>query len=333
MSIEQHENVSGFNVQLYTMKNKWMELTVSTFGCTITSIIIPGKDGVKRNIVLGYEEVAGYIDDPYYIGCVVGRYAGRISQASFIIDGQLYFLTANEGATGNHLHGGYAGFNKKNFILLSSAQKAEAASLVFYYNSPHLEEGYPGNLGLWVTYTLTNDNKIIIEYRAGTDHKTHINITNHTYFNFSGSTAPATKHQLMVNADAYVETRENYIPDGVIREVEGTVYDFRKKRRIDKFSDQLATGYNECFVLNQSDDVNAVLTDNVSGIQMSVTTSLPGLLLYTGDFLNGSFRKNQGICLETQFYPDSPHHPQFPSTLLIPGEEYVVNTVWAFNHE
>src|SRR5205085_376879 len=142
------DNIAGKRIQLHTIRNEWMEVTVSTFGCTITSIIVPGKDGVKRNIVLRYEEIASYLDDPYYIGCIVGRYAGRISGASFTIDGIQYSLPANDGTTGNHLHGGYSGFNKKNFTLLSLAHDEQGDVLLFYCKSPHLEEGYPGNLEL-----------------------------------------------------------------------------------------------------------------------------------------------------------------------------------------
>lgn len=326
------EDADGRNIELHTLSNGWMQLTVSTLGCTITSIIVPGKDRVKRNIVLGYDDVKGYANDPYYIGCIIGRYAGRIKNASFNIEGTLYSLSPNDSFTGNHLHGGYAGFNRKNFKLILSTQNDEAASLVFYHNSPHLDEGYPGNLELWVTYTLTQTNKILIAYRAVTDRTTHVNFTNHTYFNFTGSATLATGHELLVNADAYVATGENYIPTGELKCVQGTPFDFRNKRRIDDFFVELPTGYNECFVLNKNNSVSAVLSENFSGIQMTVQTSLPGLLLYTGDFLGNIFCKNQGICLESQFFPDSPHHPQFPSTLLIPGHEHVENTIWKFDH-
>lgn len=308
-------------------------MTVSTLGCTITSIIVPSKDGNKRNIVLAYGDITGYVNDAYYIGCVVGRYAGRISDASFTIDGNLYPLSPNELSTGNHLHGGFEGFNRKNFQLVSSSHDDSTASLIFYYNSRHLEEGYPGNLEIWVTYTLTRQNKIIIEYKAITDRKTHVNLTNHTYFNFTGRHETATDHLLLINADAYVETGEHYIPTGILKDVQGTPFDFRKKRRIDESFSLLPTGYNECFVLNKNNITSAVLSENVSGIEMTVQTSLPGLLLYTGDFLGNNFCKNQGICLETQFFPDTPHHTKFPSTLLNPGEEYVENTVWTFSHE
>jgi aldose 1-epimerase len=317
------DNLLGHNTWLHTITNDWMEVTISTFGCTITSIMIPGKNGVKRNIVLAYDDIARYIDDPFYIGCIVGRYAGRISGASFTIDGKLFSLPPNDGHSGNHLHGGYSGFNKKNFQLLKSTHDDESASLVFHYRSPHLEEGYPGNLDVWITFALTNDNKIIIGYRAITDHATYINLTNHTYFNFTGNRESATGHELVIHADAYVQTGEDYIPDGVLRNVNGMGHDFRVKRKIEAV-------YNECFVLNKSDEINAVLSEESSGIHMAVSTSLPGLLLYTGDFLANNFTKNQGVCLETQYFPDSPHQPKFPSTLLIPGDEYVENTVWQF---
>jgi len=301
-------------------------------GCTITSIIIPGKDSIKRNIVLGYSEYSDYLQDSFYVGSTVGRVAGRISNAAFSIDGHLYQLTPNDGVTGHHLHGGINGFNKKIFRLVTQVKTTVEASLVFYYNSIDGEEGYPGNLDLWVTITLTNDNKINIQYRAITDKKTHVNLTNHSYFNFTGLRQPATDHELYINADNYIETDIRYIPSGVILPVDNTIYDFRKMRRIDKYSGQLKSGYNECFVLNKHKQVNAILFEPHSGIRMMVTTSVPGLLLYTGDFVTDPFVKNQGICLEAQFFPDSPNHDQFPSTLLGPGEEYMHRTLLAFDH-
>lgn len=320
------------DIQLYAICNDWMEISVSTLGCTITSIIIPGKDAVRRNIVLSYTALSDYLDDTFYVGSTVGRVAGRISHAAFSIDGHSYPLIPNDSATGHHLHGGINGFNKKNFRLVSSTKTTEDVSLVFYYRSIDGEEGYPGNLELWVTVTLTNENKINIHYRAITDYKTHVNITNHSYFNFTGLRQPATDHELYVNADSYIETDKQYIPSGAIIPVANTLYDFREMRRIDKYFEQLESGYNECFALNTHQQVNAILFEPHSGIRMTVTTSVPGLLLYTGDFLTNPFVKNQGICVETQFFPDSPNHEQFPSTLLGPGEEYLHHTLFTFDH-
>lgn len=321
------------DIQLYTISNEWMELSISTLGCTITSIIIPGKDSVTRNIVLSYGEPSDYLDDTFYVGSTVGRVAGRISHAAFSIDGHVYHLTQNDRATGHHLHGGVNGFSKKKFSLDSSTKTNEEASLVFSYNSMDGEEGYPGNLKIWVTFTLTNDNKINIQYRAISDNKTHVNFTNHSYFNFTGLRQAATDHELYVNADNYIETDYQYIPSGAILPVANTFYDFREMRRIDKYFGQLDSGYNECFALNKDKQVNAILYEPHSGIRMMVTTSVPGLLLYTGDFLTEPFVNNQGICLETQFFPDSPNQEQFPSTLLGPGEEYKHHTLWAFDHD
>ena len=319
-------------IHLYTISNDWMQITISTLGCTITSVIIPGKDSIKRNIVLGYSESSDYLEDSFYVGSTVGRVAGRISNAAFSIDGHLYHLTPNDGSTGHHLHGGINGFNKKIFRLVTPAKRSEEASLVFYYNSIEGEEGYPGNLKLWVTFTLTNDNKINIQYRAITDKKTHVNLTNHSYFNFTGLPQPATDHELYINADNYLETDNQYIPTGAILPVDNTFYDFRKMRKIDKYAAQLKSGYNECFVLNKNSLVHAILFDPHTGIRMTLNTSVPGLLLYTGDFLTHPFVKNQGICLETQFFPDAQNQDQFPSTLLDPGEEYTHHTLLAFDH-
>lgn len=320
------------DIQLYTISNEWMQLSVSTLGCTITSIIIPGKDAVKRNIVLSYAEPSDYLDDSFYVGSTVGRVAGRISHAVFSVDGHLYHLSPNDPATGHHLHGGIYGFSKKKFLLVSSTKTAEESSLQFFYKSIDGEEGYPGNLELWVTVTLTNDNKINLQYKANADKKTHVNLTNHIYFNFTGLRQPATDHELYVNADRYIETDNEYIPTGALLPVTNTMYDFREMRRIDKYFPELKSGYNDCFALNKNQQVDAVLFEPDSGIRMMVTTSVPGLLLYTGDFLHTHFLKNQGICLETQFFPDSPNQEQFPSTLLGPGEEYLHRTLLAFDH-
>lgn len=324
------ESILNNEIQLYTISNNWMEVTVCSLGCTITSIILPGKDSVKRNIVLNYGEPAGYLEDSFYVGSTVGRVAGRINQGSFTIDGQFYQLSQNDGSTENHLHGGINGFNKKKFLLVSSTKTSEEASLLFCYHSKDGEEGYPGNLKLWVSISLTDDNKIKIQYRAVTDKKTYVNPTNHSYFNFTGLRQSATDHELYVNADYYIETDKQFIPTGAILPVAGTWYDFREMRKINKFYANLDTGYNECFVLNKDKQVKAILFEPHSGICMAVTTSFPGLLVYTGDFLTDPFVKNQGICLETQFYPDSPNQAHFPSTLLNPGQEFIHHTQLAF---
>lgn len=315
------------DIKSYTISNSWMDVAVCTLGCTITSINIPGKDSVERNVVLCYDDPHEYLDDRFYVGSTVGRVAGRISGSRFRIDDHFYKLISNDGDTGNHLHGGTIGFNKKIFELVSQDQH----SLTLFYKSPDGEEGYPGEVNLWVTISLSDDNKVTIRYSATTDRKTHINLTNHTYFNFTGSREPATGHQLFINADYYVETDAQYIPTGALLPVHKTFYDFREQRRIDKFFSQMNSGYNECFVLND-DSVQAILFEPRSGIRMMINTSLPGLLVYTGDFLTDPFQKNEGVCLETQFFPDSPNQPRFPSTLMCPDQEYVHQTVMAFGH-
>lgn len=336
MRIEHNSTISFYDqeIKAYTISNGSIELTVCTLGCTITSLFVPGTKDIKKNIIVGYDSISAYMDDIFYTGSTIGRVAGRISNASFTIDGQLYRLTQNETGTTNHLHGGKIGFNKKNFRAVSESKSEKEASIMFYYRSKDMEEGYPGNLDVWIRYTVTEQNKIIIGYRAITDKKTHVNLTNHTYFNLTGRAESANGHELCINADAYIPADDHYIPTGDILTVGNSKFDFRKRRKIKENPDQPDILYNECFVLNKklsTESPDAVLYHSGSGISMSVTTTLPGILLYTGDFLSAPFIKNQGICLEAMYFPDTPNNDQFPSTLLLPDDEYLHSIAFAFN--
>lgn len=322
----------GQEVYLITLSNGWLELTLTNFGCTIVSIMAPDDNGKTRNLVLGYDSLKDYIQDPYYIGCVVGRFANRLSHACFQIDGVKYRLPANEPETGNHLHGGITGFNKKVFSI-TDAHSGDS-SVQFYYRSADGEEGYPGNLDVFVTYRLTDLNEVIIDYKAITDKPTLVNLTNHSYFNLSGSREPAIDHELFINTDYVLETHATYIPTGAFLKVTGTDLDFTSFRVISQHSSQeLFRGYNACYSLihkPRSEDVNAALRDPKSGRCMTVRTSLPGIMLYTGDFLKYPYLEHQGICLETQFFPDSPNQPSFPQSFLQPGDVYQHQTVYQF---
>lgn len=321
---EQHE------IYLVTLINGGIELSVTNLGCTIVSLKVPVSTGGMGNVVLGYDSLQGYIGDRYYTGCIIGRFANRVSGAKFSIGDTHYRLAANETGSGNHLHGGTAGFNKKVFSV--SGIESDNA-IQFYYGSPDGEEGYPGNLDIFITYRLTEAGELVIEYKAVTDRATHVNLTSHSYFNLSGTASKnaAPQHELYIDADNVLVTDDGFIPTGAIQPVEGTTFDFRTWRTI---GTQIpAGGYNTCFVLNHAGDntvAQAGLRDTGSGIHMLVRTSLPGLLLYTGDYLGSPFIKNQGVCLETQFFPDSPNHPHFPSTLLLPGNAYNHQTVYQF---
>lgn len=308
-------------VYLFRLNNSnGITLSVTDYGATITSLFVPDKDGNKTNIVLGYDTLSEYVTDPFYMGCVVGRFAGRIAKGAFSMDGVQYKLECNGANTGNHIHGGIAGFNKKVFNTESLKHSETSVSVELRYLSPDMQEGYPGNLNLRIRYELTDDNEFVISYFAETDKATHVNLTNHSYFNLSGPNS-ALDHELIIYADSYLETNSQYIPTGNIKNVENSPYDFRKSRKIKEYITELeAPGYNECYVLNN--EVAAELYDQNSGRKVVVRTSMPGLLLYTGDYLEGRFKKNQGVCLETQFFPDTPNHPGFPSTLLLPGQLY-----------
>lgn len=305
----------GQTVYLFKLSNGKMEVSVTNFGATITGIITPDKNGAKQNVVLGYDDLAGYIADEFYMGCTVGRFAGRIAGAQLNINGLRYPLAANDGGKNIHLHGGDKGFNKRVFSVISEVVSDDSTSVELHYRSPHLEEGYPGNLDVWVTYQLTADNRINIKYKAISDADTHINLTNHSYFNLSGKQQSALDHQLFINADTYLPADEDYIPTGAIEPLADTPYDFKTLRMID-------TGHrNDYYVLNKGiASPAAILSDEGSGRVVQVETDMPAIVLYSGDYLSGRFLKNGGLCLETQYFPDSPNHPAFPSTFLKAGE-------------
>lgn len=306
---------------LITLSNAEMQLTFINFGCTITAIRIG-----EKNVVLAYDKIEDYFDDRYYLGCVVGRVTGRISQGRFNIGGDEYPLAKNDPSGKHHLHGGVNGFSKKKFHLTGSTQTEHAASATLQYKSPHLEEGYPGNLDVTVTYTMTAKNEIVIEYRAQTDRATHVNLTNHTYFNFSSAAPAVDTHELFVDADRYVVSNADFIPTGELRSVNNDIHDFRKIKPVRR-------NLNECFVLNgdrDDDRIKAALHEPASNISMTVRTTVPGLLFYTGDYLTGDFVAGQGLCLETQFFPDTPNRPEFSGTLLRPGQTYYQRTSLGF---
>ncbi len=316
-------NYNGSTIYLFTLANDDMQITLSNFGAAITSISMPDKNGQRGNIVLGYDTLQEYIDDEFYTGCVVGRFAGRIADAAFAINGVSYSLAQNEGST-IHLHGGMKGFGKQVFTVMDETTTDTIAAVQLYYRSIHLEEGYPGNLDVWITYQLSTDNQLTISYKAITDRDTHINLTNHSYFNLKGSHHNVLDHQLFIDADYYLQLSSDHVPTGIIEPLKNSPYSFKKARVIKTGMQQLGgEGYNECYVLNSRPGIaNAVLSETSSGRRIVLETDMPSLLLYTGDYLNGKFFKNNGLCLETQYFPDTPNHDDFPDTLLKAGEEW-----------
>ena len=324
----------GQDIYIFTLRNQAMEVTISNFGAVITSVVIPGKDGRRDNIVLGYDTLQDYIDDEFYTGCVVGRFAGRIADAEFAINGVSYTLAQNEGDS-IHLHGGVKGFGKQAFKVVREIVNNKTAAVELYYRSRHLEEGYPGNLDVWITYELSADNQLTINYRAITDSDTHINLTNHSYFNLRGKEEDIFEHQLLIEADNYLVSDKNHVPTGAIKPVKNTPHSFKTPRKIASGIEELGgMGYNECYVLNNNPNgPNASLSDELSGRKITLETDMPALLFYTGDYLAGKFIKNNGVCLETQFFPDAPNHHAFPNTLLKAGEEWKSYTRFAFYWE
>ena len=332
----------GKKVFLYTLKNKTgSEVKITNYGGTVTSWITPDKNGQKSSIVLGFNELDGYLKKPPYFGATIGRYGNRIGDATFSLDGNRYQLAANNGK--NHLHGGNKGFDKVVWDVEGTPDST--ASLTLSYLSRDGEEGYPGNLKTTVTYTLTDENKLIIEYNAVTDKATPVNLTNHSYFNLTGdATRSILDHSLQIDADRYTPVDSTLIPTGELKSVQGTPFDFTKPHKIGERIQLVKGGYDHNFVLNRKDEalkLAATLTDAFSGRKLEVWTMEPGLQFYSGNFLDGTIKTDEGkpinqhsaLCLETQHFPDSPNKPAFPSTILKPGEKYHTVTVYKVSVE
>lgn len=327
----------GKKVYLYTLTNKnGAQVKISNYGGTITSWIAPDSKGNKSNIVLGFDELKGYLAHPPYFGATVGRYGNRIAKGKFTLDGKTYNLAVNNGK--NALHGGLKGFDK---VVWDAAPLAEnTPALTINYLSKDGEEGYPGNLKVSVKFTLSDDNELKIVYDAETDKATPVNLTNHSYFNLSGDVNNTILNEsVMINADRYTPVDTGLIPTGELKPVKGTPFDFTTPHKIGERIDQVKGGYDHNFVLNKkgnSLEKVASVTDSISGRKLEVFTTHPGLQFYTGNFLDGTIKTSDGkpinqhsaLCLETQHFPDSPNKPAFPSTILKPGEKYHTETMY-----
>ena len=335
-------------IKLYTLKNKaGTTVKITNYGATVTSIVTADRDGKLADIALGYNDVSGYmnaVDKPYF-GAVVGRYGNRIAKGKFSIDGKEYTLATNNGE--NHLHGGVIGFDK----VVWDAAVVSGNAVKFSYLAKDGEEGYPGNLQIAVTYTLTEQNELKIDYLATTDKKTPVNLTNHTYFNLKGEgEGTILDHELMLNATATTPVDIGLIPTGEIRSVKGTPFDFTTAKAIGRDVGQkdqqleYGLGYDHNWVLDKGGKdgqmtLAATVYEPTSGRFMEVFTEEPGIQFYCGNFLAGNLKgkagktyvNRGGFCLETQHYPDSPNQPDFPSTLLAPGEEYKTTTLYKFS--
>jgi aldose 1-epimerase len=334
----------GQAVEAFTLTNaNGMEVKAITYGGIITSLKVPDKSGALGDVVLGYDNLQGYLDKSPFFGTIVGRYGNRIGKGRFAIDGTTYKLPTNNGE--NHLHGGPNGFDKKVWKA-EPFERADAVGVVFTHTSPDGDMGYPGTLQAKVTYTLTNDNTLRFDYEATTDKATPVNLTQHTYFNLAGS-GDILGHQLELLADRYTPVDKGLIPTGEVASVEGTPFDFRKATaigaRIGADHPQIAIGggydHNMVFASKAPGLVRvAEVYEPTTGRTMAMSTTQPATQFYTGNFLDGTitgkggtvYGKRAGFCLETQHYPDSPNKPDFPSSILKPGETYKESTAFTF---
>jgi aldose 1-epimerase len=328
----------GQAVSLYTLTNeRGFEVAITNYGGAVVSLKAPDRDGTFADVVLGFDTLEEYVRNPRYFGPLIGRHANRIALGKFSLDGCEFQLKQNNGV--NHLHGGAKGFDKR--VWKAADERTDsAASLHLEYFSPHGEEGYPGNLTARVVYTLSDDGELEIDYEATTDRETIVNLTNHSYFNLAGR-GDILGHELTLQADAFTPVSKELIPTGEIKSVADSPMDFRSGKAI---GTDLASagGYDHNFVLNNHDgtlELAARLYEPGSGRVLKIFTTEPGMQFYSGNFLDGSFtgkggvvyHKYTGLCLEPQHFPDAPNHPNFPNTVLRPGEVYKHLSVYRFS--
>lgn len=331
----------GKTVTLYTVTNKnGMSLSAIDYGANLVSLMVPDKNGNIDDIVLGYDDVAGYEKNGCFFGAMIGRHGNRIGQARFTLNGKEYQLEENDGV--NNLHSGSNGYHKLMF-----EASATEDSVTFSRISPHMEQGFPGELHVSVTYTLTDDNEWKLTYRAKSDQDTLCNMTNHSYFNLKGHDGgPVTDHAVWIKANGFTETSDDLIPNGNITEVAGTPLDFREKKLLGRDIDadykplKQGGGYDHNFVLDKEDGVFAKvaeISEESSGRTMEVYTDLPGMQMYSGNFVKNEHGKNgvvyterTGVCFETQFFPNSINIPGFKPCILKAGEDFQSVTVYKF---
>lgn len=335
----------GSPVDQYVLTNaNGMVVKIISYGAIVTELLVPDKDGTLGDVVLGFDSLDGYLGEHPYFGAIAGRVANRIAKGRFTLNGEEYTLATNNEP--NHLHGGVKGFDKR--LWTGEIVESPDAKVKFTYRSVDGEEGYPGNLDVEVTYTLTAENELRIDYAATTDKATPLNLTNHSYFNLAGEgSGTIHDHVLQIFAENYTPTDETLIPTGEIAPVKGTGLDFQEPTpmgaRIDDVG-QDPKGYDHNFVLNGYDESQplrkaATVYEPTSGRVMDVFTTEPGVQFYSGNFLDGTltgksgqkYELQTGFCLETQHFPDSINHPNFPSTVLEPGSEYTQTTIYQFS--
>jgi aldose 1-epimerase len=332
----------GQEIFIYTLtSSKGLRARITNFGATLVSIEVPDRHGNLADVTLGFDNLDQYVKPNAYLGATVGRYGNRIGNAKFTLGGVEYKLTANEGS--HQLHGGKVGFDKKVWTTQEAVAAENEAWVKMTYLSADGEEGYPGNLRCTMSYILTNDDELRFSYEAQTDKKTVINLTNHSYWNLGGPDSNnILGHELMINAGKFTVISKDLIPTGMIASVVDTPLDFTRPRAIGERMRQIGKGYDHNYVLRGPDKTMklcARVHELSTGRVMEIHTTEPGVQLYTGNYLNGSlagkggkaYGKHAGFCLETQHFPDSPNKPQFPSTVLSPGEKYTSTTIHKFS--
>lgn len=338
--------VNGKKTDLYILRNKeGNEVAITNYGGAIVAIMVPDRKGNLANIIQGHDNIQDVIDSPEpYLSTLIGRYGNRIAKGRFQLKGKVYSLPINNGP--NSLHGGKNGFNTKVW----DATQINEHAIVLKYTSPYGEEGFTGELDVWVSYTLTDNNELIIKYSAKTNKKTIINLTHHGFFSLAGlanPTPPIDDLECQINADFFLPIDETSIPTGEILKVAETPFDFRTPKPIgqdiDADHEQIrhGSGYDHCFVLNKKEEGElsfaARIRDPKSGRTMEVYTTEPGVQVYTDNWADGykgqhgaTFPRRSAICFEAQHFPDSPNHPYFPSVILEPGREYTQKTIYKF---
>jgi aldose 1-epimerase len=345
VSVEDWGKIADGNVQLYTLRNQTgMTVKISNYGGIITHLTAPDRHGAFDDVVLGYDKLDDYLKVSPYFGALIGRYGNRIAKGKFTLNDSTYNLAVNNGP--NHLHGGLKSFDK--VLWKTEVLATDVPSIRLSYHSLDGEEGYPGNLKVVVTYTLTHSNELKIDYEASTDKATVVNLTNHSYFNLNFTSENILDHTLFINADSLVAIDSTLIPTKIIA-VGGGPLDFGTKKKISKnikdYHDEqikYGGGYDHCYVVNKpKGDYRYVASveEAFSGRRMEVLSTEPGVQLYTGNFLDGKIKgkggkvygKHAGFCLETQHYPDSPNRPDFPSVRLDPGKTYTSSTIYRFS--
>ena len=340
------QTIDNKKTDLYILKNSnGMQAAVTNFGGRLVSLLVPDKDGKLTDVVIGFDSVLQYqaSTEPYF-GATIGRYGNRIAKGKFTLDGKQYSLATNNGT--NSLHGGKKGFQ---YVIWDAKQMGDSV-LELTYLAKDMEEGYPGNLQVKVTYSLTNENELKLDYEATTDKKTVVNLTNHAFFNLNGQgSGTINNHEMMINADSYTPVDSSLIPTGKNEPVANTPFDFRLPTMIGKNVDADNTqikngeGYDHNFVLNANKGTGlntaAMVTGDKTGIVMEVLTQEPGIQFYGGNFMHSKNKMKDGgmddfrtaFCLETQHFPDSPNQPAFPSTILEPGKTYKTSSVYRFS--